>query len=949
MQEAQLNVEWGNLTGAALLRKIDEAYDNVKQWKRNIFKLPSGAAGKAFIRELTNLLNHFNTSSQMEPIALKMVMIFGPLMLQKPFKTSKARDHTQHIIKNMEMWESGDLAGLIRKGTAIQKRLTNSKFTAENEINAFTRHMLSGRVSPALRQISKRKSPMLEGTPDVIEELVLKHPPANEVSSGTLLCGPFNRPEDVIYQSIDSKAIYTAAIETHGSAGPSGIDAEGWQRFLCSKAFGQEAEHLCAAVAKLAQKLATTKVDPAHISAFTACRLIAIDKQPGIRPVRVGEVLRRIVGKALAKVVKRDVANATAPIQSCGGVRGGAEAAVHALRKIWEDEDTEAVLLVDARNAFNMLNRKAALYNTSIVCPELATYLHNTYDLPSKLLIANSGGEEILSREGTTQGDNLAMAFYACSVIPMIKRSRTQSTAKSIWYADDGAGAGKLTDISTFWNFLKSEGAGYGYFTNPGKSILIVKPEHEDRAKQLFTDVQVKMGARYLGSHIGDSESKWDFLRSQTRDWIDDIRSLSRVAREEPHLAYAAYVYGISKKWNYLARTTPDICDHLGEVEESIRSELIPALIGRPIDENYRTILALPARYGGMAIEEPKKSSDSEYLNSVAMTRTLWTAMYQQDQNLLTDEIAMRQVKADIVRQKEVRYKTVRFDVLRNLSEEKARQVELASEKGASSWLSSLPIGDMGFALNRQEFTDAVALRYGFEIPDCPKVCLCGQPNNHNHAQICKKGGFVSIRHNTIRDTAAHLLEKVCHGVRVEPPLLNVGSRQLQPGSNICDGARLDVSARGFWSPLDKAFFDIRVLHPSAASNQTRTLSQMYERHEREKKRSYGSRVIEIERGFFTPLVMSTSGGVGSEMMRFTKKLAEMLARKTRQTYQDTISFIRRRFRVELLRTTLIALRGHRGRFYEEPVDAVELDLNLVGRDGGELAPNDFFGVRSGL
>ena len=488
---SELNVKWGNLSGDALVRKLNETYDTVKQWKRNIFKLPSGAAGKAFLRELTNIVNHFNTPTPLEPVAMKLIMIFCPLMLQKPFRTSKTRDHTQHLAENLKMWEAGNLAGLLRKGTAIQKRLVNSKQKKEDDINAFTRHMLSGRVSPALRQISKKKAPMLEGTPEVIAELKIKHPHGRETKDGTLLFGPYNRPEDVVFQSIDSKAIYNAAIETHGSAGPSGIDAEGWQRFLCSRAFGQEAENLCTAIAKLAQKLATESVDPAYLSAFTACRLIALDKQPGIRPVGVGELLRRIVGKAIAKLVKRDVAKSTAPLQSCGGVRGGAEAAVHALRRIWEDGDTEAVLLVDASNAFNRLNRKAALQNTSIICPELSTYLNNTYDEPSRLLIANTEGEEILSMEGTTQGDNLAMAFYACSVIPMIQRTRESSSAKSIWYADDGAGGGKLSDILSFWEFLKADGAGYGYFTNPGKSILIVKPEHELRAKQLFPDVQI--------------------------------------------------------------------------------------------------------------------------------------------------------------------------------------------------------------------------------------------------------------------------------------------------------------------------------------------------------------------------------------------------------------------------------------------------------------------------
>ena len=173
---------------------------------------------------------------------------------------------------------------------------------------------------------------MMEVTTDVIDALKAKHPEGEDPGEDTLLYGPINHPEDVIYQSIDGKAIYSAAIETHGSAGPSGVDAEGRQRFLCSRAFGQEANNLCEAVARLARKIATKKIDPTYLSAYTACRLIALDKQPGIRPVGVGETLRRIIGKALSKVIKNDVAQATAPIQSCGGVRGGAEAAVHALR-----------------------------------------------------------------------------------------------------------------------------------------------------------------------------------------------------------------------------------------------------------------------------------------------------------------------------------------------------------------------------------------------------------------------------------------------------------------------------------------------------------------------------------------------------------------------------------------------------------------------------------------
>ena len=221
-------------------------------------------------------------------------------------------------------------------------------------------------------------------------------------------------------------------------------------------------------------------------------------------------------------------------------------------------------------------------------------------------------------------------------------------------------------------------------------------------------------------------------------------------------------------------------------------------------------------------------------------------------------------------------------------------------------------------------------MRYNFPIEGRSKTCICGEQNTQDHSLICKRGGFTSIRHNTIRDTTASLLEKICYGVEVEPALLPVGNRKLPPGSNVKDGARSDIVARGFWTPLDKAYFDIRVLHPGAKSNENKSFDKMYNQHEEEKKRLYNSRIQDIEHGTFTPLVFSTSGGMSKECNKFMKKLSEGLSLKTQQAYSDTISYVRRRLRFELLKTTLISIRGHRGRFYQRPIDLDEMDLNLI-------------------
>ena len=130
--------------------------------------------------------------------------------------------------------------------------------------------------------------------------------------------------------------------------------------------------------------------------------------------------MRRIIAKAILSVVKDDILQAAGSLQLCAGQISGVEAAIHATRKLFQNGGTEAVLLVDADNAFNSLNRNVALHNIQFVCPPLATTLINTYRSPTELFIEN---EVMWSREGVTQGDPLAMPFYALSTLPLIEKT----------------------------------------------------------------------------------------------------------------------------------------------------------------------------------------------------------------------------------------------------------------------------------------------------------------------------------------------------------------------------------------------------------------------------------------------------------------------------------------------------------------------------------------------
>ena len=105
------------------------------------------------------------------------------------------------------------------------------------------------------------------------------------------------------------------------------------------------------------------------------------------------------------------------------------------------------------------------------------------------------------------------------------------------------------------------------------------------------------------------------------------------------------------------------------------------------------------------------------------------------------------------------------------------------------------------------------------------------------------------------------------------------------------------------------------------------TLSQMYKKHEKEKKRKYNTRVIQVEKGTFTPLVFATSGGMSGETDKFLKRLSLLFSNKSGQRYSNCISFLRKRLRYDLLKTCIISLRGFRGSGTSRSLEDIEMEL----------------------
>ena len=89
-------------------------------------------------------------------------------------------------------------------------------------------------------------------------------------------------------------------------------------------------------------------------------------------------------------------------------------------------------------------------------------------------------------------------------------------------------------------------------------------------------------------------------------------------------------------------------------------------------------------------------------------------------------------------------------------------RTKMCLKKWASHWLSAFPLKEARFGLNKVEFGDTIALRYGLPVPNLPDFCACGNEFICDHAMICMTGGFVSLRHNELHDLTGKMLKELC-------------------------------------------------------------------------------------------------------------------------------------------------------------------------------------------
>ena len=178
---------------------------------------------------------------------------------------------------------------------------------------------MEGKITAALKFLdTNNSSGILTLTPDIIAYLEQKHPDAEAIADNTLLNGHI---PIYVFDCINEENIIKAAMNTKGSAGPSGMDAERYRRMLVFTNFSAAGKETREEISLLTKNLLIKNYIPKLLEPLVALRRIPLDKNSGIRPIGVGEVLRRIIGKVFSRTTITDIRDP--PLQTCAGHGAG--------------------------------------------------------------------------------------------------------------------------------------------------------------------------------------------------------------------------------------------------------------------------------------------------------------------------------------------------------------------------------------------------------------------------------------------------------------------------------------------------------------------------------------------------------------------------------------------------------------------------------------------------
>ena len=855
--------------------------------KSRILKFVPRGARLQFASILTDTIRGV-TSHPSDPIAWMRLLLLPSVCLRRPDRGgTKRRVSLATIIKRQcsLFLAAEDPTSLITTSGRVggPRKSLNKKQEEEHadvKLSVIVSEKLDeGDIRGAVR-ITCSADTIAPFDSSTLAKLRAKHPPQpSDRREFPLLdeCSPLRVSPPAVNAAINS-------FSPGSAGGVSGLRPQHLKDGL-SRRVGDAGPRLLVELTNIVNLILAGSVPAPIVPIFVGASLTAFNKTDGgVRPIAVGDTLRRLAAKCATQSVSARFTTIFAPSQLGFGIPGGCEAAAHATRRLINNpRNGDVFLKLDFKNAFNTIRRDHVAECFARQVPELLPFFNLCYKENSLLLF---GSEFTLdSAEGFQQGDPLAVFGFCLGIQEKLSRINSRFLCA---YIDDVSVADHwrvvLQDLSSFVTDCES----IGLYLNGSKSELSIIREDVPKESiiQAFRSVCPTISTTdpedltVLGSSIGSNA-----LRSSMQEKLSSsVRLCQRLKFLHRHDAYFLLKNCLlMPKLLYLLRTAPTFNepDSLKELDVCWRAALEEVCNVTLTDTGWCQA-TLPCRLGGLGIPSPEAVAPAAFLASVHSTRSLVGALLGVD-NLPSDELTSNacEVWSQISHIqspqnnlcKQASWSAPIHDrFLERLylatDSQTISRLEGCRAPGAGDWLNALPSGTLGLRLSNEQFSIAVGLRLGAQVCSTHK-CVCGaevDPTGQ-HALICKKTKSRFCRHSLGNDAIHRALASAEVPSTLEP-------------LGLCrsDGKRPDGLTLFPWARGKSLVWDFTCVHRLAAS---------YSRHatapgaviaaQAEEKKV--SKYSELARQYVVqPVAVETLGGLGPSTQSFLAELGRRIA-----------------------------------------------------------------------
>ncbi|XP_055341049.1 uncharacterized protein LOC129590060 [Paramacrobiotus metropolitanus] len=537
------------------------------------------------------------------------------------------------------------------------------------------------------------------------------------------------------------------------------------------------------ALCKLVNFIVAGKLPEELRPALFGANLTALSKKDGgVRPIAVGNVLRRLAAKIVAKRCGKKAMELFTPVQVGCGTRGGAEGAVHAVRSFISEGivGLRVLFKIDFRNAFNTVRRDVMLQSVLEHFPEYYPFVLSAYGA-SSVLSCSGSDENVASATGIQQGDPLGPLLFC--LVPLLFCISLSSKLR-VFFLDDGALGGTVEEVADDLTAIIAASSAAGLQLNPAKcEMLLIGGSAAEREVAKNRLHSIAPGAivlqpetvTFLGAPLTNEAMKHSLQQktASLKIFTERLKLLNAhhgfyLLRNCLSIPKLMYTLRCSPCWK-----APELLDdfdrHVKDALEEITNTKLDGLV--------YTQAMLPVAKGGLGVRRAKALAPSAFLASMHSTRQLTFRIFNgNSEQLVNDacenwklESECEELPLDLARvhqfvwdnaviQKDV-------DVLwNNVGDDKRAEARLraVSTKYAGAWLNALPAKVFGNFLDDQTFRISVGLWLGAKIVEQHSCARCGKEvaENGYHGLACKKCIGRRERHNGINDI---ILRALCN------------------------------------------------------------------------------------------------------------------------------------------------------------------------------------------